>query len=213
MRYLPIKRVVVITLSGIAFVVSWAPQLATFVRISGVNWVAIISGGLALGFAYWVIIDLSKKLESKPMLLVKSSGAAVLAYSDKQDFPDRLEYFYGVLIINSSPDKTLGIIEIQLQVKYKNKTKYIPPYVGVSESDFDFVPGGEISPPIWLQPNESKEGTLAFVEERSGEEKLLRGQAAVRGTNIIITDAQKRKNLFPAPILKVAKFPQGRVIK
>lgn len=201
------------TLSGIAFVVSWVPQVAAFLRISGVNWVAIISGALALGFAYWVIIDLYMKLKSKPMLLVRSHGGAVLAHSDKQNFPNRLEYFYDVLIVNSSPDKTLGIIDIELQLKYKNKTKHIPPYVGVPEDDFGFAKEGVISSPMWLQPNESKEGTLAFVEERSGEEKLLRGRAAVPNINIVITDAQKRKYLFPATWETMAKFPQGKVIK
>jgi hypothetical protein len=212
MRYFPIKRIAVMTLGGVAFVLSWMPQFAAVFRISGINWVAITSGVLTICFAYWVIVDLYMKLESKPMLLVRSVGGSVLARSDEDSFPVRLEYFYGVLIINSSPDKTLGIIDIELQLKYKNKTKYILPYVGVPKSDFDNAKEGVISSPIRLQPNESREGTLAFVEERS-EEKLLRGKEAVPDMNIIITDAQKRKYLFDARIWEVAKFPQGRAIK
>jgi len=193
------------TLGGIAFVASWVPPLAVFFRDSGVNWVAIISGALTLGFAYWVIIGLYIEFKSKPMLLVRSSGNVVLTHSDEQNISNRLEYVYGLAIVNSSPNKTLGIIDIELQLKYKNKTKHIRPYVGVPEDDFGFAKEGVISSPIWLQPNEVEEGTLAFVEERSGEEKLLRDPDA----NILITDAQKRKYIFPATILKVAKFPQG----
>jgi hypothetical protein len=187
------------TLGGIAFVVSWAPPVAAFFGYSGVNWLAIVSGVLTLGFAYWVIIDLYTKLESKPMLLFKSLGARLLTNRvnrNRPDFPRRLEYLYNVVIVNSSPDKTLGIIDIRLQLKYKNQTKHIPPYVGVPPSDSGNAEEGVIPGTIWLQPNESKEGKLAFVEERSDKE-------ATQEVVIVIVDAQKRKYIFPATVEKM----------
>lgn len=208
------------TLGGIAFVVSWVPPFAVFFRDSGVNWVAIISGALALGFAYWVIIDLYIKLKSKPMLLVRSSGGEVIVHRDKQSFPIGFQYFYNVSIVNSSPDKTLGIIDIELQVKYKNKTKHILLCDCVPPSDFCLAGGFGLaaerlisSPTIWLQPNESKECILAFVEEHRAKEELLSGGAVLPDLNIVITDAQKRRHIFPATMGKMGKFPQGKIIK
>lgn len=193
------------TLGGIAFVVSWVPQIAASFRISGVNWLAIISGVLALGFAYWVIIDLHIKLESKPTLILRSLGGALLTDPNKQKFPYRLEYFYNVLIVNSSPDKTLGIIDIRLQLKYKNQTKHIPPYVGVPKSDLNNAEEGVISSPIWLQPNDSKEGKLAFVEERSANDKPLSGRKMGEDAAIVIVDSRKRQYIFSATIKELMK--------
>jgi hypothetical protein len=205
MRYFPIKRVVVMTLGGIAFVVSWVPQIATFFRISGVNWLAIISGVLALGFAYWVIIDLHIKLESKPTLILRSLGGVLLTNPNKQNFPRKIEHLYNVLIVNSSPDKTLGIIGIKLQLKYKNQTKYLLPYVGIPKSDFGNAEAGVIHSPIWLQPNDSKEGKLAFVEERSASDKPLSGRKMGEDTAIVIVDSRKRQYIFPATVEELMK--------
>jgi hypothetical protein len=200
MRYFPIKRVAVMTLGGVAFVVSWVPPIAALVKYSGVNWLAIISGILTLCFAYWVIIDLYIKLESKPAILISRLG--VLALTKPLTHPRKVEYFYHILIVNSSPDKTLGIIDIRLQLKYKNRTKYIPPYVGIPESELGKAEKGEISSNLLLQPNESKEGQLAFVEECDGEGKDVGLEFA--HANIVIRDAQKRIYIFPTTFEKIA---------
>jgi len=196
------------TLGWIAFVLSWVPQLAAVFRISGVNWVAITSGVLTVGFAYWVIVDLYVKVESKPMLLLRREGDIVLLeYPFKKESRDRFEYYWDVLIVNSSPDKTLGIIDIKLRLKYRNETKFISPYIGIPQSEYDDakpvkeVKEGVISSPIWLRPCESKEGILAFVEERSGKEEAFGEYATVANlgeASIVITDAQKRTYVFLA---------------
>lgn len=190
MRYFPIKRVLVMTLSGVAFVISWVQPIATLVKYSGVNWLAIISGILALGFAYWVIVDLYLKLESRPAILVRGLGGVALTLPTTR--LRRLEYFYHILIVNSSPDKTLGIIDIRLQLKYKNSTRYVPPYVGIPGTECGEPQKGEISSNMLLQPNESKEGQLAFVEEFD-----IKKGAPGWPQNVIIMDAQKRKYIFP----------------
>jgi hypothetical protein len=192
MRYFPIKRVLVMTLSGVAFVVSWVQPIAALVKYSGVNWLAIISGILALGFAYWVIADLYLKLESKPAILIKGLGGVGLTLPST--IPRKIEYFYHILIVNSSPDKTLGIIDIRLQLKRKSSTRYIVPYVGVPESEFGEPQKGEIPSNMLLQPNESKEGQLVFVEEFDTAED----STIVWPNKIIIMDAQRRKYIFPA---------------
>jgi hypothetical protein len=199
MRYFPIKRVLVMTLGGVAFVASWVQPIEAFVKYSGVNWLAVISGVLTLGFAYWVIVDLYLKLESKPMILIRGLGGVGLTLPATR--PRKIQYFYHILIANSSPDKTLGIIDIRLQLKYKNGTRYILPYVGVPKSEFGEPQKGEIPSSMLLQPNESKEGHLAFVDEFEIEE----GSPSLGPHNIIIMDAQKRKHIFPATSEKMLK--------
>jgi len=205
MRYFPVKRVAVMTLSGFAFVVSWVPKVAALFKIFGVNWVAIISGALALGFAYWVIIDLYVKLESKPTLILRSLGGVLLTDPNKQNFPRRIEHLYNVLVVNSSPDTPLGIIGITLQLRYKNRTRHILPYVGVPESDFGGAEAGVIQSPLWLKPNDSKEGRLAFVEERTVDDKPLSGRKFGEDAAIIIVDSQKRRYTFPATLEEMMK--------
>jgi hypothetical protein len=204
-RYFPIKRVVGMTLSGIVFIASWvSPISEALTKYSGVNWVAVISGVLTLVFAYWVIVDLYLKLESKPAIILKELGMVALTLPTTR--PLRLEYYYNILIVNSSPDKTLGIIDIILELKYKSRTKYIFPFIGIPESDFGVIGGakkGEIPGNLLLQPNESREGQLVFVEELNDAD--LPNFSKILSHNIIIRDTQRRKYIFPTSIDKMSE--------
>ena len=211
-KYFPWRRVVAMTVSISTSVVSWAPTVNDWIaklipafRDSNINWLAIISALAFFAFALWAIVDLCRKLESKPMLLIKSLGVIWLTDPTKQSFPCRMEYLYKVLIANSSSDKTLGIIDIRLQLKYKNRPKYIPPYIGIPESDSKNAEEGEIPGYMTLSPNESREGTIAFVEERNGNEEILGDRHPILNANIIVKDTQKKEYIFPATIEKMVE--------
>jgi hypothetical protein len=188
----------------VASTISWIPPIQqTIENLTPnwhVNWFGILFPIILFAFAVWTIVELCKKLEAKPELFIRYLGAALLTNPAKQQ-SHRVEYFYRALFINSSPEKTLGIIDIRLQLRYKNATRYIPPYLGIPQSDFENAEKGEIPSNMLLQPNESKDGILAFVDELSGNEGPV-DKLVLDNAQIFVMDAQKREYIFPAAPLR-----------
>lgn len=194
-----------------AYTVSWAPPINEFLiktipslNNSVVNWLAIVSGAVALIFALWIIVDLCRKLESKPNLLVKSFGVALLTDPGKHKKATwKVEHYFHVLIFNSSPEKSLGIIDICLEMKDKNnKIRFVPPYLGIPDSELGTPEKGDIPSRIPLQPSDSIEGNLAFVVEYNESDEKPKSSSPSYG-NIIIVDAQHRKYSFPITLEKL----------
>jgi hypothetical protein len=187
----------------IASTISWIPPIQRAIENLTpnlhINWFGILFPIVLFGFAVWTIMELCKKLEAKPELFITYLGVALLAATKNQ--PRRVEYFYKALFVNSSPEKTLGIIDIRLVVKYKSITRYIPPYLGIPKDDFGRAEKGEIPSNMLLQPNESKEGTLAFVDELTGNEGPVNA-SLLEDAKIVIMTAQRREYTFSAAPLR-----------
>ncbi|MHB8084701.1 MAG: hypothetical protein ACYDHZ_02610 [Dehalococcoidia bacterium] len=136
--------------------------------------------------------DLREKLKSKPVLVLRGKGSTLLTDISKQAFPRMIEFYYDVQIANGSSERSLGIIEIVLQLSH---TAFASPYVGIPHSDFGEPEEGTISGSITLAPNGSQEGKLAFLYELEKGEQL-----DWESFYILMRDTQKNPHIFSASI-------------
>ena len=108
-----------------------------------------------------------------------------------------IEFYYDAQIANGSSEKSLGIMEIVLQLSH---TAFAPPYVGIPHSDFGKPEEGTISASITLAPNESKEGKLAFLYKLEEGEEL-----DWESFYILMRDTQKNPHIFSASIKEMVE--------
>lgn len=190
-------------ISVIVNTVWWTPYLQQLLKTyifggaGDINWIGIAVPILGFGFAIWAIVELCMKLASKPIVYVKRAlGSALLTDPRKTTNRSRFEYFCEIVIANGSPDKALSIVDIRLEIQYERTKAYWPPYVGVPESELNNAERGEIADHLNLGPGASKQGMLAFVEERDIRDGPIKGVPS----RIFLKDSRGIKYWVPVTI-------------
>lgn len=125
----------------------------------------------------------------------------MLTDPQRKSFPIMIEYVYGILIVNSSSENSLGIIDIRLELQYEHGNRYIPPYVGILESDLGNAIEGQIPSDMRLEPNDSRGGNLAFIDKVESNDQLK--SRVWENAHVIIRDAQGNQHIFPANVEKM----------
>ena len=169
-----------------------------------VGTVLAIIGIIGLSF-----IPYYNRTQKRLVLLIKRFGISLITDPRKKSSPVKRAYYYDVLLANSSPDKSLGILSISLQLEYKNKMKGFSPHIGDVTNDFGKVLHGEIPNNFRLEPNDSRSGILLFIEDYAGDEV---GEAWEEA-KIIVTDTQGNDS-FSTPFYEIAsrgEFPDALI--
>jgi len=224
-KYFPWKRVGGVILTISASTAAWVPAINQWIidlltRISFLkdtnppDWLMpVICMWVAAGFAIWAIVDLCKKLESKPNLFVRKMIIGELSDTRERRFPADMGYLLEVTISNGLPDKPLGITDIRLQLPFKSDPKHLTPFIGKLETFNGKVHGvGTISTPINLGPNEAIDGTLVFKKTLTKPDTRV-GHPSILG-KVLMRDTQKRWHIFPVSFLQIIEDnePDGKTI-
>jgi hypothetical protein len=144
--------------------------------------------------------------KGEPFLFITSWGFSWMAKETKKnvkEYQRRLQW-YDVIITNPSQTNPLGIQRIVLtwdNVRDKRQVSAFTPVVGkikVRDDEKEQDKIGDIGDTLYLLPNESKPGTLAFILESGGNLDKTFTMGRMEDTKIILTDSNGNRYKYNA---------------